>query len=77
MKENEKDIFFDIFKDVMSVDNVDLNYNIKNLSRWDSLKTVEMIIEIEKVFNIKIQREHLPEMNSVSKILNVLDKYLK
>lgn len=77
MDENWKDIFLKLFKAVMAVDKIDEGYTLKNLPQWDSLKTVELIVEIENAFQITISRNRLPEMNALSNIISVLEEHYK
>lgn len=72
-----KEKFFEIFKNVMDVKDIDLSYSLKTLPQWNSLKTVELIIELESQLNIKLKRNQIPNMTSIKNILEILDNHFK
>jgi acyl carrier protein len=45
-----------------------------NILEWDSLGTVNLIIELEKFYKIKISPDKALKIDSVSKIINFLKK---
>lgn len=59
----------------MNVAEIDYGYTRKNLPQWDSLKTVELIVEIESAFQININKNRLLEMNSITNILAILEEH--
>lgn len=71
-----KEKFIEIFKDVMEVEEFSENYTLQNLNQWDSLRTVELIIEIENEFDFKLQRNDMVEMTSIKSIYKILAKYI-
>jgi acyl carrier protein len=72
---NYKEKFFEIFRNVMNVNTIDYSYSLKTLPQWNSLKTVELIIEIESQFNIKLKRNQIPNMTSIISILEILENH--
>jgi len=48
--------------------------NTRKLKKWDSLGHLNLILEIEKQFNIKFSFDEIVESKSFNKILNLLIK---
>ncbi len=68
--------FEDVFKRVMKVDRCDTAMAMGKLSQWDSLKQVELLMEIDEAFGIQVEATDLWKMASVTGILDVLAKYV-
>ncbi len=51
---------------------VDENTVKDEIQEWDSLKHLQIIMEIEEQFNVVIPIEDLSKINSVKDILNIL-----
>jgi len=62
-----------IFKDLLKVDpeNIQTCSYFDN-SNWDSMNHLSLIIEIEKVFNIKFTNNQIIDMTSYEEILTFL-----
>ena len=45
-----------------------------DISGWDSLKHMELVISLEKKYNLTLKLEEILEMNSIQAILNVLKR---
>jgi len=71
-----KDKFTILFKKVMGIDEITNDLSMNNMRQWDSLKHVELLTEIEEVFDIEIELEDIVSMTNVTRILQVLSKYL-
>tara|TARA_B100000131_G_C17596740_1_gene401625 strand:+ start:286 stop:501 length:216 start_codon:yes stop_codon:yes gene_type:complete len=56
--------------------NIKLNDSADNVSNWDSLNHLRIILEIENEFDISIEHEIIPDLNSVKKILDYLNAKL-
>ncbi len=48
-----------VIQDVFSVDEVDINVRMDNLSNWDSLKQINYMIALEEEFGISISPEEM------------------
>lgn len=59
----------------VSLEQVDLNSNSKNLEGWDSLAHLALITRLEKEFNRSFNTAEIITMNSVKKIVSILSKY--
>jgi len=76
MEINFKDKFTILFKKVMGIDEITNDLSMNNMRQWDSLKHVELLTEIEEVFDIDIELEDIVSMTNVTGILQILSKYL-
>jgi acyl carrier protein len=50
---------------------------MENVDTWDSLRHMEMIVAIERRFNVEFEAEEALEMTSVEAINRMLDAKLK
>lgn len=67
----------DIFIDVLEDDDIVLNYNTNadNITGWDSLNHVVLVVEIEKRFNIKFKLEEIQSFKNIGEICdNIFNK---
>ena len=51
------------------------NSTQKDISKWDSLQHLNLIVEIEDIYSISIDPEDISEMISIEKIIEVINKY--
>lgn len=60
----------DVFIDVLEDDNIVLNYNTTadEITGWDSLNHIVLIVEIEKEFNFKFKLEEIQSFKNVGEI---------
>jgi len=67
----------DIFIDVLEDDDIVLNYNTTadEITGWDSLNHIVLIVEIEKEFNFKFKLEEIQSFKNVGEICDsIFDK---
>jgi len=57
-----KNRLLDIFNKVFESSKVDEKVSKKNLSEWDSLKHINLIVEIESEFDISIEPDEIEEI---------------
>ena len=69
----KNDIVIDIIKKVINENKIDINSKSNQFKRWDSLANVNIALELEKKFNIKIKASDMENMNSVKEIIKVLN----
>jgi len=64
---------------VSRVFEVEVNENTdqKNCAAWDSLRHLNLIIELEDEFNISFEPEEIAEMKSLGKIEEIIKLKLK
>ena len=53
---------------------ITLETSAKSIERWDSLAHINIILDIEKEFNIKIKTAKIPELDSIKSITQFLSK---
>ena len=66
----------DVFNETLGVNEFELSITMDEVSRWDSLKHIQLLSSIEKAFEIEIQFEDTIEMISGQSILNNIKKYI-
>ena len=66
-----------IFKKVMNTKDFHDDLSMDSLPKWDSLKHVQLLTEIEDQFGIDLDMQDIMTMTSVSAIKKVLKKNLK
>lgn len=54
----------------------ELNYKSKasSFAKWDSIAQIELIMELEKKFNLEISPDSFEKLNSISSICQYLDE---
>ena len=58
-----------IVSDNLNNENIDINSSSSNISKWDSVSHIRIILSLEKKFT-KIDNSIIHELNSVKKIYN-------
>ena len=68
-----------IFNDVLDKENIVLKESstANDVDDWDSLSNIQIIVEIEKKFNIRFSSTEINEWNNVGQIINSVDKLMK
>lgn len=64
----------EILKEVIEDENVTVETSQLNNSNWDSLRHLNLIVELECEFDTTFEPEEIAEMTSVLKILEVIKK---
>ena len=64
----------EILKDVLEDENVNKETSQENNSNWDSLRHLNLIVELESEFNTTFEPEEIADMTSVRNILETLKK---
>ncbi len=62
-------------KFTVSIENISDDTSPGNLSGWDSVGQIQLIMRLEKEFNIQLSLEDAMSMNSVKDIISVIKKY--
>lgn len=62
----------EILKQVFELKNVDESCSQINCKQWDSLKHLELVVEIESEFDIELEPEEIAKMKSFSDIRKIL-----
>lgn len=67
-------IVADVFK--VTVEEISDGTGPNDLYHWDSLGQLELILRLEKRFNIKLSLEDAMSINSVNDVIAVIKKYV-
>ena len=65
-------VFTNVFD--LSLDEIHVNLSQDDVAKWDSLGQMELIVALEKEFNITLELEEIILMNSIKNIARVLVK---
>ena len=66
-----------IFKSVFEDKSIDfINIKEKNYEKWDSLRGINLLLEVEKEFDIQIPNDDLLNFNSYQNIKNIIKRRL-
>jgi acyl carrier protein len=57
-----------VLKTVLGLENVEDNISQQNCENWDSLRHLNLIIELEEVFNVSFEPEDMAEMKDIEAI---------
>ena len=52
------------------------NLSIENCDEWDSIRQMEIIMELEENYNVQLSQKEISELTSVRKIKEKLKKYI-
>ena len=68
-----KDQIRKIMADVFQVDESQLkeNFTQEEVTNWDSLRHLNLIVELEEAFNVSYEPEEIAEMTSFEKVLEL------
>lgn len=62
----------EILRQVLELDSVDRNCSQATCEKWDSLKHLELVIEIESEFDVELEPEEMVKMKSFNGIKKIL-----
>ena len=65
-----------ILKEVFRAEKIDLNFSMDEIPEWDSFKHYELIVAVEKEFQIKFKIADAIEIISILILKNKILKYL-
>lgn len=65
-----KEIFEEIFDDNLPEFNEDFSQD--DIEEWDSLANIQLIVGVEKQFNIHFTSSEVEELNSVGNLINAI-----
>lgn len=63
----------EILKNVLETD-VDTNCSQDNCDAWDSMKQLDLVVELESEFDISLEPEEIGEMKSFRDVVNLVSK---
>ena len=59
----------------VSEDKISDMAKMSDVSGWDSLSHMNLIVEIEREYGIQLSGDDIAEMQSISKIMEILNRY--
>jgi acyl carrier protein len=59
----------------IEIETISNNATQKEISKWDSLQHLNLIVEIEDKYDISIDPEDISAMISIDKIVEIVNKY--
>ena len=59
-------------KDLKKTKFIDLDIN--NVAQWDSLKNLNLLLDVEKQFKFKMSLEEMSEVRSIKSIIKIIKK---
>ncbi len=62
----------EILKQVLEAENVTKETSQQNCDKWDSMRHLSLIVELEDAFNVSLEPEEISKMKSVKTIMSVL-----
>jgi len=67
----EMEEFLKVIKEVLGRDDITEETQIKDVEEWDSLKHLQIIMEIEDKFKVRIPLEKVGEISSVKDLYDI------
>lgn len=69
----------EIFKDVLDIEEIQLtdDTTADDIDEWDSLSHIQLIVAIEKGFNIKLTAREVRELADVGEMVSCIQSKLK
>lgn len=64
----------EIIKRVLELESVDATCSQSTCENWDSLRHLNLIVELESEFSTEFEPEEIAAMKSVKDILDILEK---
>lgn len=61
---------------VFNIKNLPEIINQKHIEQWDSLKHLNLVVEIENQFDIELDPDEIAKMKSLNEIVNTIQKKL-
>jgi len=63
---------FEILMDVFELDSVDSTCSQSTCDKWDSMGQLNLVAELEEVFNITLEPEEIGSIKSYKDIIDIL-----
>ncbi len=64
----------EILKNLFELDTVDETCSQETCEKWDSMGQLNLVVELETVFDVTLEPEEIAEMTSFAKIIDILKK---
>lgn len=71
-----KEEIVNIIADILEVDvcDIEMDTAVGDLPEWDSMHHLQIIAELEKVYNIKFNASDLAELEDVSDLISLVEE---
>tara|TARA_X000000950_G_C13871780_1_gene643207 strand:+ start:1878 stop:2120 length:243 start_codon:yes stop_codon:yes gene_type:complete len=69
-----KNIFFKHFSKKILKKTKFIDLDINNVAQWDSLKNLNLLLDVEKQFKFKMSLEEMSEVRSIKSIIKIIKK---
>ena len=69
-----KKIMSEVFR--ISEEKISINSKMQDIDGWDSMTHMELILRLEKEFEVMISGDDIAEMNSLESINSIIQKYI-
>lgn len=69
-----KNIFFKNFSKKILKKTKFIDLDINNVAQWDSLKNLNLLLDVEKQFKFKMSLEEMSEVRSIKSIIKIIKK---
>lgn len=73
IKEKVRKVFLNVFSDI---NEFRFDMGSEDIKEWDSLSHMNLVSELEKEFNVSMDIDEISEMDSVKKVVEVIEKKL-
>ena len=64
----------EILKNVFELETVDTSCSQQTCEKWDSMGQLNLVVELESVFDISLEPEEIGEMKNFEDIVKILKK---
>lgn len=61
----------------LSINEVTQNLTMNDVSNWDSISHMSLIVNIEEIFKIELTGDDIADMTSFDQIRSVVERYVK
>ena len=74
---NNKQKYMDVFKSIFEVpeENLDANFNFKDVEEWDSLRHMTLISELEDAFDVMFETDDILHFGGYENGMRILSRY--
>lgn len=72
MKDKIITIMSEVFE--LPINNFPTDINQENIDNWDSLRHLNLIVELEHAFDKSFEPEEISEMTTITKIIEMLER---
>jgi len=75
VRDKIKNVFMEVFTNLKE-ENFSFEKKAEDIKEWDSLSHMNLVSELEKTFSINLEIDEISEMDSVKKVMEIVEKKL-